>query len=210
MLSERKQSRPGRPPKAVDLQAERNLREAATRAFAEKGFDGVSIRELADRAGLSLSMLYYYYRSKQDLLRTILIDSIEQYFAQHEALMSQASSDPVDRLAKFVEGSVRYRIDSQVESRLMLTATRNLGAEWEQYDEQVTSRTNRDLGGIIELGIAEQLFSTPYPSEARRSIIATCNSIAFWYQAGRELSADDIVQRHIRLALNAVEYVGEY
>lgn len=205
MPSERKQPGPGRPRKSQDLQAEQNLRTAATRAFAEKGYDGVSIRELANRAGLSLSALYYYYRSKRDLLRAILIDSIEQYFQRHDALMAEATDDPVDRLSKFVEGSVRYRIDSQIESQLMLTETRNLGQEWERYGEDATSRTNRDLGAIIQAGIDRGVFRTPYPSEARRAIIATCNSIAFWYQPGRELSEDDIVERHIHLALNAVE-----
>ena len=206
MLSERKKPGPGRPPKDRDLDAEKNLRDAAIRAFAEKGYDAVSIRELAGRAGLSLSVLYYYYRSKRDLLRAVLVDSIDHYFQQHEALMSTATADPVDRLSKFVEGSVRYRIDSQVESQLMLTATRDLGEEWERFGDDATSRTNRDLGGIIQHGINQQLFHTPYPSEARRSIIAMCNSIAFWYQPGRELSTDDIVTRHVHLALATVEY----
>ena len=38
---------------------------AALVTFAQKGFDGASIRDIAQRADLSLSALYYYFSSKK-------------------------------------------------------------------------------------------------------------------------------------------------
>jgi AcrR family transcriptional regulator len=46
--------------------------EVALAAFAELGYHGVSIRDIAKRSGMSLSALYYHYASKYDLLVALL------------------------------------------------------------------------------------------------------------------------------------------
>ena len=48
------------------------LLQAAREEFAEHGYAGTSIRSLAERAGISTSMLYHYYASKQQLLEAIV------------------------------------------------------------------------------------------------------------------------------------------
>ncbi|MBO4297175.1 MAG: TetR/AcrR family transcriptional regulator [Clostridia bacterium] len=55
------------------------MREAL-RLFAQKGFDAVSMRDLADAAGISVSTIYHYYESKQALFQ----DMIRQANAQTE------------------------------------------------------------------------------------------------------------------------------
>jgi len=49
------------------------IRETALQLFGEKGYDGVSMNELAERVGVAKPSLYNYYRSKEDLL----IDLVE-------------------------------------------------------------------------------------------------------------------------------------
>jgi AcrR family transcriptional regulator len=46
--------------------------EAAAREFAARGFDGATVDRIARRAGVNKAMLYYHFRSKADLYRTIL------------------------------------------------------------------------------------------------------------------------------------------
>ena len=50
------------------------VRAAAIELFGEKGYDGASMSEIADRVGLAKPSLYNYYRSKEDLL----LDLVEQ------------------------------------------------------------------------------------------------------------------------------------
>ena len=47
------------------------MREAL-RLFAQKGFDAVSMRDLADAAGISVSTIYHYYESKQALFQDMI------------------------------------------------------------------------------------------------------------------------------------------
>ena len=49
----------------------RNILLAAERLFASKGFHGVSIRDIADEAGVPLALVGYYFRPKAELYQQI-------------------------------------------------------------------------------------------------------------------------------------------
>lgn len=61
----------------------RNTKEeillAALRLFADKGYDGVSVRDIAEAVGIRQSSLYKHYGSKQDIFDNILVRMEEQY-----------------------------------------------------------------------------------------------------------------------------------
>jgi AcrR family transcriptional regulator len=46
--------------------------QAAKKVFAEKGFSGARIDDIADKAGLNKAMIYYHYKSKEDLYKAVL------------------------------------------------------------------------------------------------------------------------------------------
>ena len=46
---------------------EQDIVNAAQDIFVEKGYDGATMREIAARAGINISMLHYYFRSKDNL-----------------------------------------------------------------------------------------------------------------------------------------------
>jgi AcrR family transcriptional regulator len=56
---------PGRPRSAI---ADKAIREAAVDLFAERGFEGFSVEDVADRAGVSKATVYRRYPSKVDLV----------------------------------------------------------------------------------------------------------------------------------------------
>lgn len=74
---------------------------AAAAVFAEKGFDQASIRNVAERAGLSVAGLYYYVRSKEEALFQIQYRAFDELVAQYQA-QSADFRDPRDRLRLLV------------------------------------------------------------------------------------------------------------
>ena len=64
-------------PEAISTRA--RLREAAFALFAEKGYDGASMSQLAERVGLAKPSLYNYYRSKEELLLDLLEAGIRDW-----------------------------------------------------------------------------------------------------------------------------------
>jgi AcrR family transcriptional regulator len=46
--------------------------DIAERLFAERGFDGTSVRDIADEAGINVAMISYYFGSKEKLMEACL------------------------------------------------------------------------------------------------------------------------------------------
>jgi AcrR family transcriptional regulator len=187
------------------------LRDVARHAFVERGYHAVSIRDLAREAGLSLSVLYHYYASKQELLYGVLneaIDSFHDILGRHTAATG-ATPDPVDRFLVLVESMVEYRANLRIDSLLFIREIRNLEPE---FAERLSGRRADVVGlfdAVIAQGVATGVFKTPYPDDARRTLIATLNAIAEWYRQPGEITVGMLVDRYLRIALAIVEYDGD-
>ncbi len=84
---------------------ERIFRTAAG-MFAERGYPSVSMREIAETAGVSKPMLYYYFESKQGLLEALLDSGLDCMQDAMEDILSQPVP-PEEKLREIVR--VRFR-----------------------------------------------------------------------------------------------------
>ncbi|MFI0445650.1 TetR/AcrR family transcriptional regulator [Actinomadura sp. 6N118] len=178
---------------------------SAREIFAERGYHGASIRDIAKRAGLSLSALYYYYDGKQELLHALLEDALADVFQSCQTALSAAGDDPAARLGAFVRALVEYRVRRQVDSLLALREIRNLEPERLERFVERRDELPRLLREIIEDGVARGVFTTPYPDEAQRAVLGMCNAVAQWYQPSGDLGVTDLVDRYIHLSLTLVQ-----
>jgi len=62
----------GRPPGATGERTRAEILDAALEAFAEAGFEAMSVRELTRRLGVSHNLVHHHFGSKQDLWRAAL------------------------------------------------------------------------------------------------------------------------------------------
>jgi AcrR family transcriptional regulator len=72
------------------------LRELALQLFAEQGYEQTSLREIAERLGVTKAALYYYFKSKEDIVRSL----VEDYMAQIDDLIAWAKDQPRDAAIK--------------------------------------------------------------------------------------------------------------
>jgi AcrR family transcriptional regulator len=68
------------------------LRELALELFAEQGYEKTSLREIAERLGVTKAALYYYFKSKEDIVRSL----VEDYYTQLDELIAWARTQPRD------------------------------------------------------------------------------------------------------------------
>jgi len=68
------------------------IQQVALELFAEQGYDKTSLREIAERLDVTKAALYYHFKSKEDIVRSL----VEDYFGQIDALISWARSQPPD------------------------------------------------------------------------------------------------------------------
>src|SRR5215467_885410 len=60
----------------------------ALQLFAEQGYEKTSLREIAERLGVTKAALYYYFKSKEDIVRSL----VEDYAAQIDELIAWAKT----------------------------------------------------------------------------------------------------------------------
>jgi len=70
---------------------ERILTEA-TRLFSAKGYNGVSVREIVEAAGITKPTLYYYFHSKEHLFERIVLDTLDDFRRQLGIAVRQPGS----------------------------------------------------------------------------------------------------------------------
>src|SRR2546426_12817157 len=72
----------------------------ATNVFCEKGYAAASMRDLSRASGVSLSGLYYYFESKEELLYLIQKDTFSAIVARLRERLEEVS-DPAERIRCF-------------------------------------------------------------------------------------------------------------
>jgi AcrR family transcriptional regulator len=93
-----RKSRPaGRPPGATGDDTRGEILEAALEAFAEAGFEAMSVRELTRRLGVSHNLVHHHFGSKQDLWRAALDHGIGSTASELAELLSQSVGSPRSR-----------------------------------------------------------------------------------------------------------------
>jgi AcrR family transcriptional regulator len=66
------------------------LRELALQLFAEQGYEKTSLREIAERLGVTKAALYYYFKSKEDIVASL----VEDYMAELDELIAWGKDRP--------------------------------------------------------------------------------------------------------------------
>ncbi len=78
-----------------------HILKTAASLFAVQGYEGISMREIAEACQLSKAGLYYHYKDKKDLFLAVLYDHLSRY----EELLTEIRSKPEstrDSLSKFI------------------------------------------------------------------------------------------------------------
>lgn len=68
------------------------IAETAREMFLEKGFDGVKMQELANRAGVNKGLLHHYFKNKQSLFDEVFANAINQLFGKIESSLGSKGS----------------------------------------------------------------------------------------------------------------------
>jgi AcrR family transcriptional regulator len=76
--------------------------QVAETLFAEKGFDGTSIRNIAKEAKINIAMVSYYFGSKERLLESLILFRTKDLKFQIESL-SVENLEPIEKINKLIE-----------------------------------------------------------------------------------------------------------
>lgn len=173
------------------MTARARILTAAVDAFEHEGLDGLSMRKVAARVGLTPMALYRHYADKQALIDAITLEGLEAWRAR---LAQVKGADPLQWLEAVGEAFLDFALD---EPRRFEAAFRLPAASARRFPEDFTA--GRSPPGLLIFERIEQarqqgLIGDAPAAEIALSIWAMAQGLIDLYRAGR-FSGDEAAFR---------------
>lgn len=134
---------------------EQAILDAAVRLFSKHGFDGVSMRTIAQEAGVSKSNIYHHFRSKEELYLAIMQTSAARLSELVDTLAEGGGSFE-QRLRDFARAHLEHLFGQAMTVRLLLREVFTGAEKWQRLlIDRVVGDIVRRLRAIFERGQAE-------------------------------------------------------
>lgn len=171
---------------------------ASAGVFAEKGYHRASVRDISAATDVSLSGLYYYFRSKEELLFLIQDHCFGTLLDRVQARLRGVES-PTDRLRLFVSNHLQFFLNNMEEMKVLSHESEVLTGE---FKAQIAVK-KRDYSETLS-EILKELVSLPEPElrAATFGLFGMMNWIYTWHKPGRDLSEEALIEQTLQLFLN--------
>ncbi len=175
------------------------VRRAALELFAERGFHGTGIRQLAQRAGVSSASLYHYMGTKEDLLVALMTESLERLVVDAEAVEA-TGEPPAEQLAALVRLHVTAHATRPLETRVGDDEVHALSPRARDGVVALRDRYEQVWQRVIDAGLAAGELQTGQPAVARRALLEMCSGVARWFDPTGPLGLEELATEYVALA----------
>jgi TetR/AcrR family transcriptional regulator, cholesterol catabolism regulator len=192
-------------------QADRKRREerwleiltAAAEVFYEKGYEAATLQEIADRVGILKGSIYYYIKTKGDLLDSLLLEVHNEGLEMiRECAATEGSI--FDKLAAMMRGHIDYMSRNQSKTSVYLHELKAIGPE--HRDRLFRSHDVRDeFLALIKLGQENGLVAKNLdPKLTAQTMLGWINSLYQWYAPNRRMNTQVIADHFIFIMLRGI------
>ncbi|MYI67944.1 MAG: TetR/AcrR family transcriptional regulator [Boseongicola sp. SB0673_bin_14] len=193
-------------PESKDTKAK--IRRAALRLFAERGYNAVSMRDLAETVGMRQGGLYNHFDGKQALLSDLMETHMAGLLEALDTAMADISGTRA-RLEAFVRHHVSHHLNYPDDVFLAYMEVRSLDSDNRARIVAMRNRYEHRLRKILEDGCADGLFRIGDAAVHARMLLAMMTGVTVWYRDNGRLTRDEVVELHLGAALQSVGLVAE-
>ena len=182
--------------------------------FADGGYDGVSVGELARAARVNRAMLYYYFKDKRDLYRQAIINVLELIPALWEREDLKAGA-PADRLDRYVGALWEALAENRDAMPMIMRELSSGGSERELIFSRYLIPNAMFITKIVEDGVSTGDFAPAPPLFVTVALISGLIMPNFGFAIGKPFAPEwadslgagpeyiDFYQAYVRRALGA-------
>jgi AcrR family transcriptional regulator len=178
--------------------------DQATRLFAERGFAGTSFQDIADAVGLTRPALYYYVKSKDELLAKLVAEITERSAAGITAIARRADLDPAAKLHAIMTTSVQRQAQYAARFRLLIRSEAELPDNLATAHEAGRRAVLKAVARVIDQGIEEGVFRAVDARIAALGLLGMNNWVAWWFQPDGKDDAETVAGQLADMAVAAV------
>ncbi|MXW72875.1 MAG: TetR/AcrR family transcriptional regulator [Chromatiales bacterium] len=176
--------------------------DVAMKLLAAKGYDRTSLKDIADELGIRHPALYYYYRSKDEILLDAVSSTMNKLVsALREALEDLGDASPDDCLRCLAERQVEFQLEVKgliplVDSVLFgpLSAAGIIDAEGRRTLVGVQRELTDLYRRQIERGQREGVFRVESIAAATYTVLGAISYVVYWFRDDGPKTRDEIAR----------------
>jgi AcrR family transcriptional regulator len=179
----------------------RTVLEAAAKLFAQRGFGGTNLQDIADSLGISRPALYYYFKSKEEILASLVEEVTVFSGLQATELAAKADFNPSDTLRQMTFNHAKWLLEHTVEFRVVDRTENDLPAATRRRHDKAKRALLDNFVRTIERGIELGHFRPVDATIAAFSILGMCNWTAWWFMPEGRVPLAEIAKSIADLAV---------
>ena len=171
---------------------ESQIYETAAKLFSQRGFAGTSLQDIADEMGVSRQALYYYVKSKDELLAKLVTEINEAGTAAILEVAKQPDIEPLEKLSRIAYMMAYDRAVRPKQFLLLQRSEGNLSDDLAQVHEGNKRLVMRNMAELVATGIEAGQFRPVNPRSAALAVLGMCNWVALWFHNEESSKADQV------------------
>ena len=183
---------------------ERDIVATAARLFKEKGYRATTLEDIAAAVGMLKGSLYYYIRSKEELLYLVVRDPIRQVYSELEAIVV-ADLPFNEKIARAIANHMTVFHLHYPHIAVYLHDYRHLMDKLEQNVIETPKQYQRLWDALLRQGIAAgEIRGDIDVTMAGYALLGMCNWAYRWYNPRGRLSPQEIAEVFTKIALQGL------
>lgn len=199
-------ARPARRSAEIATSGRSAIVAAATRLFAQRGYAETSMRQIAETAGVSKAAIYYHFRDKDGLYRTLLDEAIDSLTAAMKRVLDDGPAPA--QLARAVALHLQFAAEHADLLRVLVAEELRTGDRRRRLGNSIERHREEELAvfqTVLERGIARGEFKPVDPVLSAQALAAVIHILdTGLLMADPPVPVTEAVQNMIDVVLNGL------
>lgn len=177
--------------------------DAAARLFRQKGYASTNMQEIAAALGVTKAALYYYFRSKEEILATICDQTMATAEKRLAKLMERPLSVP-ERIRQIIYNHIMSVFDDAPYISVFFNERLHLAPD---NLEKITRRRRQyeeKIADVLREGIARGILKPVDVLPTVYAILGMCNWLYQWYKPDGRLKPEEITDLFAEIVLRGL------
>jgi AcrR family transcriptional regulator len=195
-------------PRLPEAPAQRGSRgvilDAGLRLFAERGYGGTSVRDIAAMADVQPATLYAHFPSKEHVLAELVRAGHEEHHRRLRSALLETQPAPREQLAAVVRTHVVMHADYPMLAVVANAELHALSPTFAAPSLALRQQSEQLLLEVVERGVQLGVFKVSQPWLAVAAIAAMGLRVAHWYTPEFPMSVEAVAEAYVEFAWRVV------
>ncbi|SMD24857.1 TetR/AcrR family transcriptional regulator [Lentzea albidocapillata] len=180
------------------------LIDAATRLFADKGYERVAVQEIVEHAGVTKGAMYHYFGSKDDLLHEIY-GRLLRLQTEHLEKIASSTGPVAERLREAAIDVIVTSVDDFDAAKVFFRSMNHLSEEKQREVRAERRRYHEKFRGLIEEGQRNGTFRDDVPADvATYYFFGSLHQLGTWYRPDGDIPAGRLAEHYADLLIHSL------